>query len=349
MTQKDQIVTELREQYTSPDEELLEEAADEAENLVEDIDESSVDVDVLGLAQDMYDYIEHQVSVDEARKSIIRNLATANDVDVSNVLESDSGEGMSEVTVDQITEDDTFYTVNVQIGELWDDHSDAMSQKGIAYDETGSIIFKSWEKSQKPLLTQGQSYRLKGVASDEYQGNMSISINSQTEIEMIDEEFEEPTNDKEYVGALVSVRSGSGLIERCTEEDCTRVLSDGSCAEHGDIEGEFDLRVKAVLDNGETTQDIIVGKELTESITGISLEEAEQIAKDALDTDAVTDEVADEVFMKYYKIEGWETSYDDIIAEKIEEYDNSEDTNVEELVGRLNSLQTNTFDQTEVN
>lgn len=349
MTQTDQIVTELREKYESPDEELLEESAYEAENLVDDIDESSVDVNSLDIAQDMYNYIEHQVSVEQARTSIIRNLANANDIEVSDVLEGDSGEGMSKVTVDQITEDDTFYTVDIQIGELWDDHSDSMSQKGIAYDDTGSIIFKSWEKSEKPLLTEGQSYRLKGVASDEYKGNMSISINSRTEIDMINEEFEQPTNDREYVGSLVSVRQGSGLIERCTQEDCTRVLSDGSCAEHGDVEGEFDLRVKAVLDNGETTQDIIVGKELTEKITGISLEQAEKIAKDALDTDAVTDEVEDEILTRYYKIEGWETSYDDIVADEIEEYNNSSDTDVEELVGKLNSLQTETFDQTQVN
>jgi len=38
-------------------------------------------------------------------------------------------------------------------------------------------------------------------------------------------------------GALVDVQSGSGLIKRCPEEDCTRVLQNGRCSEHGEGEG----------------------------------------------------------------------------------------------------------------
>mgnify|MGYP002762685398 CR=1 FL=1 len=273
-------------------------------------------------------------------------------MDISDIVQSDSGDGLSEAHVEEIDEADAFYTVDVQVGELWDDIHESMSQKGIVYDDTDTIVFKAWEKSEKPLLTEGQSYRLKGVAADEYQGNMSISINSQTEIEMIDEEFERPSNREEFVGALVDIQSGSGLIERCTAtEECTRTLNNGKCKEHGDVEGEFDLRIKGVLDNGLETKDIIVGKELTEKISGISIEEAESIAKEALDTDAVTDRIEEEIMMQYYRVEGWKGDETTINVEEAEEYISMDEADIEGLVGRLNSLETTSggSQQTEVN
>jgi replication factor A1 len=181
---------------------------------------------------------------------------------------------------------------------------------------------------------------------------MSISINSQTEIEMIGEEFERPSNREEFVGALVDIQSGSGLIERCTEnEECTRALNNGKCKEHGDVEGDFDLRIKGVLDNGLETKDIIVGKELTEKISGISIEDAEGIAKEALDTDAVTDRIEEEVMMQYYRVEGWKGDETTINVEEAEEYASMDEADIEGLVGRLNSLETTDggSQQTEVN
>lgn len=351
MKETDEIVSELEAEHNDPDEEVLEEAAYEAVEIVNDIDETQVSVDEVDIAKDLYDYIAHQVSVDEARQSILRNIANSQDLEIGDIVQSDSGDGMSEAHVEDIDEGDSFYVVDIQVGELWDDVHESMSQKGIVYDNTDTIVFKSWEKSEKPLLTEGQSYRLKGVASDEYQGNISISINSQTEIEMIDEEFERPSNREEFIGAMVDIQSGSGLIERCTATDeCTRTLSNGKCKEHGDVEGEFDLRIKGVLDNGKETKDVIIGKELTEKLSGISIEEAESIAKEALDTDAVTDRIEKEVMMQYYRVEGWKGDETTINAEEAEEYNSMDEADIEGLVGRLNSLETtNDSGQTEVN
>src|SRR5438094_9865741 len=49
-------------------------------------------------------------------------------------------------------------------------------------------------------------------------------------------------------GILIDLREGSGLVYRCPE--CRRVLRKGACRLHGEVKGEPDLRVKAVLDDG---------------------------------------------------------------------------------------------------
>jgi len=56
----------------------------------------------------------------------------------------------------------------------------------------------------------------------------------------------------------VDVQSGSGLIKRCPE--CNRALVKGACGEHGKVEGVYDLRIKAVLDDGEKVQDILMNR-----------------------------------------------------------------------------------------
>ena len=50
-------------------------------------------------------------------------------------------------------------------------------------------------------------------------------------------------------GTIVSIREDSGIIHRCTE--CRRVLRDGECAIHGPQEGDMDVRLRMVLDNGK--------------------------------------------------------------------------------------------------
>lgn len=314
-----------------------------AEDLMEDLGDE-VDVTVDELEERFNNYIEYDVNPDSARQTILRNVASANGMEVSELL-SGGGDGIQKVNVEDIDEEGEFVTVEVEVTELWDNDSDSISQVGLVHDNTGRIKFKTWDKSEKPLLTEGQAYRLEGVATDSYQGNMEISVNSRTEVELIDESFEEPDNTETFSGTLVDVRSGSGLIRRCSEEGCTRVLDNGECAEHGDgVEGEFDLRIKAVLDNGTDTQDIVVNKEFTEKITGLPQQEAEQMAKDALDTDVVGDEMASRILLNYYTVEGWTSDYGDLIVQEIEESLENEPT-VQELVDRVNTLDTGDFGQ----
>lgn len=347
------LLERLEEEDGEVDQENAEAASQLASELWEELDHDAIDVDVVEVAYNSYNYLDYDVEPETARSTILRNLASTEGSEVTDILEGGEGSGeAAEVEIADIDDPDEFVTVEVEVADIWDNDTDVLSQVGLVQDDTGRIKFKTWEKSQKPLLTEGQTYRLERVATDEFQGNMEISVNSETSVEMIDKEIEEPSTTETFVGTMVDMQAGSGLIQRCTEENCTRVLKDGSCSEHGDVEGEFDLRIKGVLDNGETTQDIVLNREFTEQLTGIRIDEAEQMAKDALDTEVVADEMADEILLKYFRVEGWTSDYGDLIAQEAEIVEEHDQYDVSELVERLSALQSNNFsgqDPTEVN
>jgi replication factor A1 len=104
------------------------------------------------------------------------------------------------------------------------------------------------------------------------------------------------------MGAMVDIQSGSGLIKRCPE--CNRALTKGACMEHGKVDGVYDLRIKAVMDDGAFIQDAILKRDQVEEITGITLENAIAMAADALDQGVVLEQMKKLLVGKYYKLDG---------------------------------------------
>lgn len=221
------------------------------------------------------------------------------DLDVSGV----SG-GSEDVTVSDIDEDEQWVSMRAKVADLWDPQNESIGQVGLIGDETGTIKFTKWAKSDLPELEEGKVYQLDNLVTDEWEGRFSVKLNRTTDIEELDEDLEIGDDDITIEGALVDIQNGSGLIKRCPEEDCTRVLQNGRCSEHGDVEGDFDLRIKAALDDGERVHETIFNQEATEELTGISLDEAKEMAMDALDTTVVADEIRDEIVGKYYRVKG---------------------------------------------
>ncbi len=74
--------------------------------------------------------------------------------------------------------------------------------------------------------------------------------------------------------------------------------------EHGNVEGSHDLRIKAVLDDGTMVQEALFNREITESISGITLEEAKEMAVEALDQVVVVDEMKKRLLGRYYTMSG---------------------------------------------
>ena len=243
---------------------------------------------------------EYRVPLYEARRSVTNSY-----LDDAGMERDELGRGGSEsVLVNEIDEDEQWVDLRVELVDLWEPRSDSISQVGLLGDESGTIKFVAFETSDLPELTEGQAYELSNVVTDEYEGSYSVKLNRTTQITEIDEEIEIGDNADTVEGALVDIQSGSGLIKRCPEEDCTSVLQNGRCSEHGQVEGEFDLRIKGVLDDGETVSEVIFDREATEKLTGMSLEEAKDMAMDALDTTVVAEEMADDVLGRYYRVTG---------------------------------------------
>lgn len=243
---------------------------------------------------------EYGVPLDEARRSTINSYRDEAGIEPEDII----GSGSDEVLVSEIDEEEMWVDVTVKLVELWEPRSDSIAQVGLVGDESGRIKFTSFATSELEELEEGKSYQLKNVISNEYQGRYSINLNKKTSIEKIDEDIEVGDDAVTVEGAIVDLQSGSGLIKRCPEEGCTRVLQNGRCSEHGDVEGVFDLRIKGVLDDGRETREVIYNKEATEELVGISLDEAQQMAKDALDTAVVADEIREQIVGRYYRITG---------------------------------------------
>jgi len=243
---------------------------------------------------------EYRVPVEEARRSVTNSY-----LDEAGMERDDLASGGSErVEVADIDEDEQWVDLRVEVVDLWESDSDAVAQVGLLGDESGTIRFVAFETSDLPDLEAGQAYELSNVVTDEYEGRYSVKLNRTTGITPIGADIEVGDDDETFEGALVDIQSGSGLIKRCPEPDCTRVLQNGRCSEHGDVEGEFDLRIKGVLDDGRTVQEVIFDREATAALTGIDLEEAKGMAMDALDTEVVAEEMAADVLGRYYRVTG---------------------------------------------
>jgi len=244
---------------------------------------------------------EYQVPLDEATRSVRNSYLEEAGIERDDIS---GGGGNERVLVNEINQDEQWVDLRVKLVDLWDPRSDSISQVGLLGDESGTIKFVAFKTSELEQLAEGKRYELSNVVTDEYEGTYSVKLNRTTTITEIDEEIEVGDNSDTVEGALVDVQSGSGLIKRCPEDDCTRVLQNGRCAEHGEVDGEFDLRIKAVLDNGHEVQDVIFNREATEALTGIELEKAKQLAKDALDTTVVADEMRADILGRYFTVTG---------------------------------------------
>ena len=207
--------------------------------------------------------------------------------------------------ISDVNDQDQWLNLKVKIVQLWEPNSLSIAQVGLLGDESGTIKFTNWANSQLPLLVEGKSYTIRNVITKAWQGRFSVSFNKMTEIAPLDEEVTVVRTEEHLTGVIIDVQSGSGLIKRCPE--CGRLVIKGSCPDHGKVESIYDLRIKAVLDDGDKVHDILFNRDLTEKLTGITLETAKDMAIDALDQNIVSDTITNMIVGRYYLIRGTKT------------------------------------------
>jgi len=215
-----------------------------------------------------------------------------------------SSEGVY-VKISDVNDQERWLNLKVKVVQLWEPNSPSIAQVGLLGDESGTIKFTNWANAQLPLLEEGKSYAIRNVVTKLWQGRFSVSFNKMTEIVPLDEEVTVVRAEEHLTGVIIDVQSGSGLIKRCPE--CGRLVIKGSCPEHGKVESIYDLRIKAVLDDGDEVHDILFNCDLTEKLTGITLETAKDMAIDALDQNIVSDTITDMIVGRYYSIRGTKT------------------------------------------
>ncbi|MFW6320314.1 MAG: Single-stranded DNA binding protein [Halohasta sp.] len=208
---------------------------------------------------------------------------------------------------------------------------------GVVADETARLPFTDWEP--RPEIEAGADLRIEDVYIREFRGSPSVNLSEFSTVEPLSEpvgvtdaaprlSLAEAVDsgglfDVEVVGNVLEVRDGSGLIERCP--DCGRVVQNGQCRTHGAVEGEDDLRIKAIVDDGTDTVTAIVGSELTEEIYGGDVSDAKAAARDAMDKEVVADAIRDTLVGGAYRVRGT-LSVDEYGANlTVEEFEEADD------------------------
>ncbi|UPV74481.1 Single-stranded DNA binding protein [Halorussus limi] len=210
-------------------------------------------------------------------------------------------------------------------------------KSGVLADESARLPFTDWEA--RPEVAEGATMRLEDVYVREFRGVPSVNLSEFTEVSPLDRELAISDTgtrmtvrdavetggayDVEVVGSVVAVRDGSGLIERCPE--CGRVVQNGQCRSHGDVDGQDDLRVKAIIDDGTGTVTAVLDDERTEEVYGGDVEDAKAQAREAMDKEVVADSIRDRVVGHEYRVRG-NLSVDDYGANlEVTEFERSED------------------------
>ena len=251
---------------------------------------------------------EWSVPVAEAARSVEGDLHEEYDTSDENSSSVSDGESdFNPSPVDSINSSNLneYKDYLVRIVSLWEPRDDRIAQVGLVGDDSGVVKFTTWENDNLPTVEEGEVYRIKKVNAEEYEGRFAIKFSNSSEmIEAEDESIERGGDGVQVSGVLAKVENKSGLIKRCSDSDCTRVLQNGRCADHGENQGEFDLRIKTIIDDGETAHKVIFGTEATIDLVGMTVEEAKHKAMDALDTSIISQEIEHEFLGSYFEIEG---------------------------------------------
>jgi replication factor A1 len=230
----------------------------------------------------------------------------------------DLREGASNVAV-------TARILSVERREVEVDGAPKTVFSGILADETGKSQFSAWKDFE---LKEAESLRIEGAYVKTWRGIPQISFDERATITRLRADVLPPADrlavsprmwiedlaergggvDVTVRGILIDLREGSGLVYRCPE--CRRVLRKGACRVHGEMKGEPDLRVKAVLDDGSGALTAVFDRELTEALLDKSLEACIAAAKEAMSTDVVRDELSDLLVAQPIETRGNVTSDD---------------------------------------
>ncbi|MBE0520658.1 MAG: replication factor A [Candidatus Methanoperedenaceae archaeon] len=242
---------------------------------------------------------EFKVPAEEARRNVINYFLKEYDIPRTEFY---TPRETHLVKASDINEDGRWITLRAKVVQLWESNHESISQVGLLGDESGTIKFTKWAKAELPDVVEGNCYLFKNITTSEYQGQFSVKFNKTSEILPIDEDIDVGSIPVEFRGAIVDIQNGSGLIKRCPE--CNRALVKGACGEHGKVDGVYDLRVKAVMDNGEKVQDILLNREMTETFIGLTLDEAKDMATEALDQAVVCDLIKNKLIGRYFIASG---------------------------------------------
>jgi replication factor A1 len=191
--------------------------------------------------------------------------------------------------------------------------------KGTAADETGKCRFTAWSDLD---LAKDDVIKVESGYLKPWRGVLELHLNGGTIVDKLDNNVLPPLNqlEKDVIiaihdlrsrggvpnialeGIILDIKPNSGLIKRCPE--CRRVLQNDSCMVHGGVAGNFDLRVKAVLDDGTGAISIVLDRQLTEQVLGLDMDGCISKAKEHMRYDIIFEDTIKKLLAKPVRING---------------------------------------------
>ena len=294
--------------------------AQRAADISNEFGEMGIDVSLSSVQERIAAIQKFKVPDDVAAETTVRNLIDEYELETSDLSDGvaalagfgGSGNGGSRAfdrtNLADIPAlgDEEWVDVRAQVVDLWEPKHDSMRQVGLIADETAQMKFVVWAKNTEslPTLEEGVTYDFASAVTNEYEGKYSISLNKASEVTESEEAVEPTDGSVRATGTLVALEEGSGLIKRCPHDDCSRVVQNGRCSEHGEVDGVFDLRLKAILDDGNRAIRALFNAQMTETVSGMGLEDAVREASDALDTSVIEAALRETLIGKTYDVRG---------------------------------------------
>ncbi|AEH60311.1 nucleic acid binding OB-fold tRNA/helicase-type [Methanosalsum zhilinae DSM 4017] len=193
--------------------------------------------------------------------------------------------------------------------------------EGVIGDETGKLPFIS----RMMDVDIGNVIRFENASVEVFKGLPSINLDENAEVEILDPRLDgiltfesvsgvpEPTKiadilnkngvfDAVAIGNIISVRPGSGIINRCPE--CNRVILKNTCRSHGVVDGIKDMRIKIIIDDGTGPLLVMLDRDISETVYGRSMHEVGEMVKRTMSHDQVVEDVKNVLIGKYIAVRG---------------------------------------------
>lgn len=249
--------------------------------------------------------------------------------EILDVADLPSGGGSAEIKVSDLADGMNYVVISGRVSKPERREITASGEKktivtGILSDDTGSAEFTVWKDAE---LKEGDEVRIVGAYVKSWKGMPKLNLGDKAEVQVLaggtlgdlsksspkvrtleDVELSGGAMDVVVRGTVVDVREGSGLVMRCP--DCRRVLQKSACRVHGKVKGIDDLRIKAILDDGTSSMSVVFGKELTEQLLNISIEDAVRITTDERNPEAVKEMAEEKLFARALEVRGMVRSDD---------------------------------------
>ena len=202
--------------------------------------------------------------------------------------------------------------------------------EGVLADETGRVPFSAWEPDKLPEgFATNAVVRVKGAYARAFRGIPNVNFGQYATVEILPADAlpdaaalrtERPFTLGELEaagggegvlieGVVLEVKKGSGIIERCPTNEggrtCNRVLQKRECRIHGkQAKPAYDMRIKAVVDDGYGAATFFANREATEKVLGKTLAQAQEQARDAMTVDVIQDELVEKLTARRVVLRG---------------------------------------------